>query len=1035
MRIASVTAGAFGPLVGQKLELAPGLTVIVGRNESAKSSWHAAIYAGLCGRRRGRGAANLVDRRFAELHRPWDGDSWLAEVEVVLDDGRRIQIRQDLAGKVDSRAMDVGLNRDVSNEILNDGSPDGAVWLGLDRESFLATACINQAALKEVLASASALQEYLGRAAASAKADVSAAAALELISDFQKVQVGRDIAHAVRPLKRAIGALESARRARDAAGLAHEAYVGLVTEAEQARSAAVLASQLVEGAVDHETAVDLFVAASRQARRTQEQAADGRQRRETSASALRNQSQALEQIVLLDAEFGGQPPGGLVEAEDAAGEVTDALALWAAAPTPTPLEGVSAQSLREQLEALPAPPIGDTQADESVVRAYADLVAARTRVSEHDNRHPPQAGGDPDPELAAAVAATPAVVRTLAADVAAADALGVNTPDKIARLEHVAVDSRARANELRAAAELAASSGPSTREGGGPSSVIAWAAGALLAVGAVVGFAVGQQAIAAVSGALAVVAVVGGVLLRRRAGVSAATPSEKAEPADWTAASNAERQAIQAEEAHKAAVANARTHQVARSDVEARCAARGLPADATRLRQLAEAVDVWRSQQADEERWRTDHEDAVRSVVTHEERTRLALGEREPAGVDAQRPIDELVEAYKAACRQRSAQAAEATRRPAFVERISQRETAEAEYARTSARRREAAAAVAAAAVSVGVADADAAGQDAEAYAEAWVVGLEAWQRDRLAKAEVLDEARAKWQRLQVLLDGSTVDDLRERLAIAAAAHDVLVVEVAALEDAAATAETARCTCAQAAGLEPGTQPDLHSAEQALEVARRDLGARRSAAEAASAAAERAETVRTERAAGLLSVAEAEEVLAAAQAEYDRVQELGLTLKLTTEFLEQAQERVHRDIAPVLTATLTKWLPHVTDGRYAEAMIDPATLHIQVRAPGGAWRHADRLSVGTAEQIFLLLRMALAQHLAITGETCPLLLDDVTVQADAVRTVQILELLLRVAEERQVILFAQEPSVQEWAVARLQGEKHSVLALEQVASV
>ena len=166
MRITSVTAGAFGPLEGQKLELAPGLTVIVGRNESAKSSWHAAIYAGLCGRRRGRGAATLADRRFADLHRPWDGDAWLAEVDVVLDDGRTIQVRQDLAGKVDSRAVDLEFGRDVSDEIMNDGSPDGAKWLGLDRDSFLATACINQAALLEVLRSASALQEYLGRAAA-----------------------------------------------------------------------------------------------------------------------------------------------------------------------------------------------------------------------------------------------------------------------------------------------------------------------------------------------------------------------------------------------------------------------------------------------------------------------------------------------------------------------------------------------------------------------------------------------------------------------------------------------------------------------------------------------------------------------------------------------------------------------------------------------------------------------------------------------------------------------------------------------------
>ena len=116
-------------------------------------------------------------------------------------------------------------------------------------------------------------------------------------------------------------------------------------------------------------------------------------------------------------------------------------------------------------------------------------------------------------------------------------------------------------------------------------------------------------------------------------------------------------------------------------------------------------------------------------------------------------------------------------------------------------------------------------------------------------------------------------------------------------------------------------------------------------------------------------------------------------------------------------------------------MIDPAKLRIQVRAPGKPWRQADRLSVGTAEQIFLLLRMSLAQHLAVSGETCPLLLDDVTVQADPVRTVQILELLRSVSEQRQVILFAQEPSVAEWATAHLIGDQHSLISLNQVSTV
>ena len=107
MRIESVNAHAFGPLAGETLALAPGLTVVSGANESAKSSWHAALYAALCGRVQGgrvqsgrsRGAEPTPeDRRLLERYKPWDGAPWLVSAVVVLDDGRRLEICQDLDG-------------------------------------------------------------------------------------------------------------------------------------------------------------------------------------------------------------------------------------------------------------------------------------------------------------------------------------------------------------------------------------------------------------------------------------------------------------------------------------------------------------------------------------------------------------------------------------------------------------------------------------------------------------------------------------------------------------------------------------------------------------------------------------------------------------------------------------------------------------------------------------------------------------------------------------------------------------------------
>src|SRR3954465_8346425 len=104
MRFESVTAHAFGALAGASLELAPGFTVVFGPNESAKSTWHAAMFAALCGQRRGRGQRRADERAFADQRRPWGRGQWLVSCVVETRDGQRIEFRHDLEGIVDCSA-------------------------------------------------------------------------------------------------------------------------------------------------------------------------------------------------------------------------------------------------------------------------------------------------------------------------------------------------------------------------------------------------------------------------------------------------------------------------------------------------------------------------------------------------------------------------------------------------------------------------------------------------------------------------------------------------------------------------------------------------------------------------------------------------------------------------------------------------------------------------------------------------------------------------------------------------------------------
>jgi hypothetical protein len=201
-----------------------------------------------------------------------------------------------------------------------------------------------------------------------------------------------------------------------------------------------------------------------------------------------------------------------------------------------------------------------------------------------------------------------------------------------------------------------------------------------------------------------------------------------------------------------------------------------------------------------------------------------------------------------------------------------------------------------------------------------------------------------------------------------------------------------------------------------------ETAALRSYEEATSAATEvRAQL--EERKRTLTSIPEAEEALAAAEAELHRIDRLDRTLELTRSFLLRAQERVHRSIAPRLAEQVTCWLPRITGGRYTQALVDPATLAVGVRSEAGAWRDAALLSHGTAEQVYLLLRIALADQLTRPGELCPLILDDPTPHFDSERTLAVLDLLLQVSDERQVILFSQEPEVLAWAERHLTGSE------------
>jgi DNA repair protein SbcC/Rad50 len=831
MWIERVIARAFGPLHDKTLHLGEGMNVIGGPNEAGKTSWHAATRLALTGVRRGPGrtkeVASVIDR-----HRPWDSpDQWEVEARLHLNDGRTVDISQDLAGKVACRARDVTLGDDLSNEIINDGTPDATRWLGLDRESFSAVVAVGQAQIMAVAESALGLQEQMQRAAATRGTDATAAEAIERLKAFRKEAIGAVRVGATGPMWAAMRAQEAGDAALAEARRMHGDYLDRESRLEAA-------------AGEHQGAEhDLIVAEAALAVREATQLSDRAQR-------------AAE----LAARY-PEAPAKLATRDELADEVAAALDSWRRRPAPVPLNGSSAAELEQQLATIPAVPEGDRRPDRSVNDAARALDLADEALRQHLQRSP-------------ATARSEALV----------------APRTAPRRSRVAIFAAAGA---------------------------ATAGLALLAIG---------QPIAGI------------ILLGMTAAIGA-----------WV--------------------------------LRGGTAFRSAPDERGAAEIRARALTEW---EAEEARLRAASQEA-------NEQLRAALVAR-GAAVDED-PRAALA-AYELACAGRE----DSTRAAAAAEGL--RRAIEARHAAEDAAR----------SVALAVADAERAireaaehiGEAAEGGDTASAVErLVAWQQTRAALAQARETEIREWQELQSLLDGETLAELQA--------------------DAERRAQVA-ARLARRVGDE-AVIPVAGDSEAALAAARTEASRSKAVVDELSGELRLLATT-------LANVAEAEERAEAARNELGRVQNLAAVIEETLTLLEAAERRVHRDLAPILTASVQRHLPAITGGAYIEVGMNPRDLSVDVKeARTGQWRDARLLSEGTREQIYLLLRVAMAEHLVTTDESAPLLLDEVTAQSDPERKPRMLDVLHALSADRQIVLFSHDAEVMEWAALTLREPRDRLIRL------
>lgn len=904
MRIRRVEARAFGPFEGQELELASGMNVVSGPNESGKSTWHGALYAGLCGMRRGRGRARTEDQDFTDSHRPWNLDRWEVAAVVELGDGRTLELRHDLDGKVDSRITDLGTGADVSADYMHDGAPDGAALLGLTRDVLPSTIFVRQADILAVTASGDNLQEQLQRAASTSGQDATAQEALALIESFRSDEVGSTVRHSTKPLRAATVRREQCERELASVREQHEEYLRLLHDAQDAEEAAEHAQRVLGVA----------------------RALKGR---EEVAERERRLKRAEELARDLPAE---RPPPrtGRPTAEEE--ELRQALSNFKERPEPRPVpEGRSAEAIQRELSSLPEPPSGDTEVHDSVARTFEQwrdrAVALETSRSEKVDE-PEQPVEDVDPSE----------LRRLA------DALEVSLPD-------VDPDLRRQVEAARA-----------TRAKRGLSAPLL--IGVALVVAGVLLVVVRQQA-------------VGFVLLAAGAAAVALSNIWKS-GSDPDKAAQLEARLTFQEEARRQA-------EVRRQNSLDRLEALELGDSAQELRRLAQQIDRAEIELSRRKAWEARVRRIANGFQEAEQALRQALVERGIVEAEDSEPQpDDLVEHYKRDCRVRSEQARLASRRPDLESELRTRKSAEEAHEEAARDRAEAQSRLQRAAEAVGISDPD------------LPQAAETWLKQEEAREERNNTLRERWAELDGVLEGDTVEELREEV-------DLRKANLPPLEE----------------DWEELGGPELLDRFARIEEEAQEKG--RVAAELHGRVSDRGRN--------LPSVPAAEEAFEKAEQELRRVQRLDGTLERTHEFLSNAREQVQRLISPRLKTAVERRLPAITAGRYTEALVDPDSLEVKVRAPGRDWRPASRLSHGTTEQIYLLLRIGLVEFIATTSEPAPLILDDVTVQCDSVRTEALLEMLHELSLERQIIVFSQEQQVLDWARRELGSERDKLIEL------
>lgn len=126
------------------------------------------------------------------------------------------------------------------------------------------------------------------------------------------------------------------------------------------------------------------------------------------------------------------------------------------------------------------------------------------------------------------------------------------------------------------------------------------------------------------------------------------------------------------------------------------------------------------------------------------------------------------------------------------------------------------------------------------------------------------------------------------------------------------------------------------------------------------------------------------------------------SMELAKELIKKAYEKMKKTVTPKFTEKLSNNIKEITNNKYNNVMMNDSE-GILVETEKGNYVPANKLSVGTIDQLYLSLRLSMVDTLS--EEKMPIILDEAFAYYDNDRLKNILKYLFEKYNDRQIIIF------------------------------